>query len=49
MVAQLRAILAQHPEAKPQLRVANSDKAGKAKGKKAGSGKKASAKKPPAA
>jgi hypothetical protein len=45
-VAQLRAILAQHPEAKPQLPSGGVDKAGKAK--KSGAGKKAGAKKPAA-
>jgi iduronate 2-sulfatase len=47
VVAQLRAILARHPEAKPQLPTGGADKAGKggAKGKKSGAGKKAVAKK----
>ncbi len=50
VVAQLRALLARHPEAKPQLPTGGADKAGKggAKGKKSGSGKKAAAKKPAA-
>jgi iduronate 2-sulfatase len=50
VVAQLRALLAKHPEAKPQLPTGGGAKAGKggAKGKKSGAGKKAAAKKPAA-